>query len=277
MSDAASLGWDTPSQPGARANNHTVIAPWAQYAVTMMLVALATGGAFLASQLVDAPNVTLVFVLPVVVAASVFGMGPAVAASLLGVAAFDFFFTRPYYSFTIESPSDIWAAVLLLTIAAIVSGVAAQSRAREIAARRSAAQAAALQELAHTVLAARSTSEILQAGAKALYRIFRGPAVVVARHAEAIEVVAREGGAKIGPAELAAAKTALDTQLHVAGRNYPHDNSAFDFWPIRTPTGCNYLLGVDLEASDVGRADDAARLVELLGGYLPVVRRRQAD
>ncbi len=88
----------------------------AQLAISLLLVAAATLLAFVVDHIVAAPNLTLIFVLPVVVAATFFGWIPALLAAVAGVLAFDFFFTQPYYSFRIASPSDLWAAALLLVI-----------------------------------------------------------------------------------------------------------------------------------------------------------------
>ena len=88
----------------------------AQLAISLLLVAAATLLAFVVDHIVAAPNLTLIFALPVVVAATFFGWIPALLAAVAGVLAFDFFFTQPYYSFRIASPSDLWAAALLLVI-----------------------------------------------------------------------------------------------------------------------------------------------------------------
>ncbi|HUN97144.1 MAG TPA: DUF4118 domain-containing protein [Bradyrhizobium sp.] len=101
-----------------------------------MLVALATGLAFLAQRLISAPNVTLIYVLPVIISATLFGWDPSLLTVVVGVVAFDFFFTEPYYSLTITSPSDIWAAVVLFVIASIVTSVAAESRRRAMEAEQ---------------------------------------------------------------------------------------------------------------------------------------------
>ena len=96
----------------------------AQYGLALVFVALATGLAFLVQHLISAPNVTLIYVLPVIISATLFGWGPSLLAVALGVVAFDFFFTEPYYSLTMMNPSEIWAAVLLFVIASIVTSVA---------------------------------------------------------------------------------------------------------------------------------------------------------
>ena len=92
--------------------------------MALVFVALATGLAFLVQHLISAPNVTLIYVLPVIISATLFGWGPSLLAVAVGVIAFDFFFTEPYYSLTMTNPSEIWAAVLLFVIASIVTSVA---------------------------------------------------------------------------------------------------------------------------------------------------------
>ena len=139
----------------------------AQYGLALVFVAVATGLAFLVQHLISAPNVTLIYVLPVIISATLFGWGPSLLAVAVGVVAFDFFFTEPYYSLRMTNPSEIWAAVLLFVIASIVTSVAAQSRRRAMEAREAAEQAQALQALAHTVIEGRSQSQILQAAATA--------------------------------------------------------------------------------------------------------------
>src|SRR5262245_13986268 len=75
----------------------------AQYGLALVLVALATGLAFLVQHLISAPNVTLIYVLPVIISATLFGWGPSLLTVAVGVVAFDFFFTEPYYSFTMTT------------------------------------------------------------------------------------------------------------------------------------------------------------------------------
>src|SRR5205807_2224646 len=100
------------------------------------------------------PNLSLVFVLPVIVAAVSFGWGPALAAAVAGVLAFNFFLIAPRYSLDVADAANLWALALLLIAAAIVSAVAAQSRRRAVEAWTAADQATALQALARNLVGA---------------------------------------------------------------------------------------------------------------------------
>lgn len=126
----------------------------AGYGLSTVLVGLATLAAVLVDQVQRVPNLSLIFVLPVVIAAVSFGWGPALVAAVLGVLAFNFFLIAPRYTFHVEDPSNIWALALLLITAAIVSAVAAQSRRRAMEAWKAADQASALQTLARALVAA---------------------------------------------------------------------------------------------------------------------------
>ena len=239
----------------------------AQYTLSLVFVALATVLAFVVENLIAAPNLTLIFVLPVVVCATAFGWGPALLAAVAGVLAFDFFFTQPYYSFRIASPSDLWAAGLLLVIAAIVSSVAAEGRRRAVEARQAAEQAQALQGLAHVVIKGWPEGEILKAAASALNRIFRAPAVIFLERGGRFTEVARAGGATVGEAEEEAARGSLSTQVHTQASTYPYDRSQFDFWPVAS-AGCRCVLGVDFSRAERERPAEPQRFVDVVGGYL---------
>ena len=240
----------------------------AQYGLALMLVALATGLAFLAQRLISAPNVTLIYVLPVIISATLFGWGPSLLTVVVGVVAFDFFFTEPYYSLTITSPSDIWAAVVLFVIASIVTSVAAESRRRAMEAREAAERAQELQALAHTVIEGRSQSQILQAAATALHRIFRAPAAILMQRENHIEAVATAGSAQITEADREAARGALSSHEKTRGDTYPNVGAYFDFWPVSTPTGHNCVLGVDFVHAARERPNSPEQIIEVIAAYV---------
>jgi two-component system sensor histidine kinase KdpD len=243
--------------------------PWfVQYAASLILVALAVAAGFGLERAIPPANLTLVFVLPVVVAATIFGWGPSLAAVAAGVLAFDFFFTEPYFQFTIASPTDLWAAILLLVVAALVSGVSAEMRRREVAAQRSARQAGALQALAHVVIEGRPHPEIVQAAANALHQIFGGPATIFEESNAGVDLVARAGRASVTPADEEAAVGVVALQLPSRGRAYPFEDARFDFWPIRMPSRGTFVIGVDFSKATEGRPPSPERFVEVVSGYL---------
>lgn len=243
-----------------------------QYAISVLLVGAATLLAFVVDELIAAPNLTLIFVLPVMIAATAFGWGPALAAVILGVLAFDFFFTTPYFSLRIDSPSDIWAAVLLLAVAAFATTVATQSRRRALEAAQAADRAEALQALAQVVIAERPRPEVLQAAAEALTRIFRAPAVIFLEEGGGLRRAATAGRPQITAADETAAAGALADQLHTRAETYPYDQSEFEFWPVAAPAHGGCVIGVDFTHAQSERPEKPERFVDVVAAYLAAAR-----
>jgi len=244
----------------------------AGYGVSLLLVAAATVVAFVVDHLVPAPNLSLVFVLPVIGAALSFGWGPALVSAMLSVAVFDFLFVEPRLSFRVASPTDLWALALLLVVAAIASTVGAQSRGRALVARRAAQQAEALHGLAHAVIEAEPPAALIETAATALGRIFDAPAVVLAETSGKLSPAAASGGARLSPADLEAAQWALANNKPTRAETYPFDQAVFDFWPAPTPANRRLVLGVKLAGLPNGRPQDPNRQVELVAAYLAAAR-----
>jgi K+-sensing histidine kinase KdpD len=88
---------------------------------SLLLVGAATAGLLLMGRFFQTNLATIVYLIPVMVAATWWGTWPAVAAAIAGAAAADFFFYPPYYSFRLD---DTQAAIdlLLFLLVALVSG-----------------------------------------------------------------------------------------------------------------------------------------------------------
>jgi two-component system sensor histidine kinase KdpD len=263
------------TEPDLRAEPSARVLPVAgQYVVALLMVTAATLIAFVVDTLVAAPNLTLIYVLPVVVAATAFGWGPSLFSAVAGVLAFDFFFTQPHFSWRMASPADIWAAALLLAVAAIVTSVAASSRRRALEARRAAEQADALQSLAHRVVEARPRAELLQAAAATLHEIFRAPAVIFLQEADGgLLRAATAGQPEIGPADEEAARGAISAGLHTRAETYPYGETEFEFWPVAASSGGACVIGLDFTRGGRERPEAPERFIAVVAAWLAVALR----
>ena len=268
-------GSQTTAQTAGPATGADRLPTWAAYGLSLALVATATLTAVIVAQLVSVPNLSLVFVLPVVIAAVSFGWGPALAAAVAGVVAYNFFLIPPLYTFRVADPANVWALVLLLIAAAIVSAVAAQSRRRALEAMAAADQASALQSLARDLTGAASRKPIVSAGAQALHRLFGVPVVILWAGEMKMEAVAQVGRVKLSEPDREAARWALASRLPTRGGAYPMEAAAFDFWPILTPLRSALVIGLDFSGRESGRPEGPERQVEAVGGYLSVALDRE--
>jgi two-component system sensor histidine kinase KdpD len=245
------------------------------HAAAVLLVATATGAALIIDAAAQVPNLSLVFVLPVVVCAIVFGAGPALSAAILGVLACNFFLIAPRYTLRVADPSNLLSLALLLAVAVVVSAVAAQARQRTLEAVEARDQAAAVRDLARHLIAERSRDELARLCAGALTRLFQAPACVMLIDDDDLQG-ARVDGLALGDADFEAARWAAATGLATRGGAYPVGEATFDFWPLKTPLRQQAVAGVAISGSDESRPAEPERLVETVLGYLGLALDREA-
>jgi K+-sensing histidine kinase KdpD len=94
--------------------------------MSVALVVLLTVGLCVAGDVVPPSLVPLIYMLPVVLAATQWGIAAGLTASLAGAAASDFFFYPPFYSFWLESGQDAILLLVYLLVGVIVSNLAAR-------------------------------------------------------------------------------------------------------------------------------------------------------
>ena len=103
---------------------------------TLALVWLATISLVVINYFVPFNLVSLIYMLPVVVAATQWGIGAGILAAVTGAAAADFFFYPPLYMLWIRDPQNVVDLALFLLIAFVTSNLAARLRNEATALRR---------------------------------------------------------------------------------------------------------------------------------------------
>ncbi len=99
-----------------------------QYLTSLVVAGLATAVAAGFDRYETIPNLSLIYVLPVVASSVAFGLGQALFSALLGALAYNFFFTEPRFSLAVADTANIWAIVLLFVIGCITSTLVSSNR-----------------------------------------------------------------------------------------------------------------------------------------------------
>jgi K+-sensing histidine kinase KdpD len=103
---------------------------------TFALVWLATVSLVVINHFVPFNLVSLIYMLPVVVAATQWGVAAGIVAAVAGAAAADFFFYPPLYTFWIRDPQNVVDLILFLLIAMVTSNLAARLKNEAVELRR---------------------------------------------------------------------------------------------------------------------------------------------
>jgi K+-sensing histidine kinase KdpD len=246
----------------------------ARYLASIAMTAVATVVAVSVDSQVAIPNLSLLFVVPVIIAGVGLGLGPSLCSALVGALAFNFFLTEPRYSLAVDDPANIWAIGLLFVVGLIVSGVAFTSHRRATEAALLRRQASVLQGYSCDLVAADNTKAIVSITSQALAALFQVPVVVMLVSEDmVVSLVERVGDVEPQEAELEAARSSLATGTVVRAGVYPDLASRFDFWPVNTAEGQNAVIGLAFDPDERPSAPDT--LVNIVARILALVLDRQ--
>ena len=151
---------------------------WRRYAWALAACVATTLLAMPMLARLDLANIVMIFLVCVVLVAVRFGRGPAMLASVLSVASFDFFFVPPRFSFAVSDVQYLVTFAVMLGVGLLIGQLTANLRfAASVSASRE-RRAHALFELARDLSAALQTVQVLELGEAAVTRTFGGLAKV---------------------------------------------------------------------------------------------------
>jgi K+-sensing histidine kinase KdpD len=237
-----------------------------RYFAALVLTGLATIMAVATDSAVSIPNLSLIFVVPVIVIAVTFGWGPSLFSAVLGALAYNFFIVEPRYSLRVEDPANVWAIGLLFVVGTIASVVASASRRRADEALLRERQASVLQSYGERLVSSADLSVIASATADALHALFAVPALVLLEEGEVLKPVGSRSAGELRADEVEAARLSLAKGAVVRAWVYPAQASRFDFWPVTTRGGQKAVLGLRFEEDGRRPASDA--LISVVGACL---------
>lgn len=141
--------------------------------LALIATAGAIGAAMMAESVLGLQDVSMVFLVAVLMAASRSRMSTAVLTAVLCFLAYNFFFIAPRYTFYIGAYRGV-ATVFLFLVAALIAGRLASTLRRQVVALRAAnAHATAMQHLGRRLASAADLGEVIAAGTSVLKQALR--------------------------------------------------------------------------------------------------------
>lgn len=151
------------------------------YAWAAGSVGIVTALALALRSRVSTTDIAMLYILGIAIIGSRTRYRPALVASVLAIAAFDFCFVPPFYSFAVSDANYILTFVMMLLVAVLVSRLTSTLRAQADAARSRESRTAAAFALSSDLSAARDPGEITRALERHSTSVVPGTAVVSAR------------------------------------------------------------------------------------------------
>ncbi|MBN2045072.1 MAG: DUF4118 domain-containing protein [Anaerolineales bacterium] len=133
------------------------------YFFSLLIVVAITGVGLLIRDLVTPTNLVMPYLLGVVSIAVLWGRGPAIFASVLGVLAFDIFLVPPYLTFVVEDTEYIITFLSLFLVGVLISNLTVQIKEQMLEAKEREARATSLYQLSQALAVAFKMADVLNA------------------------------------------------------------------------------------------------------------------
>jgi two-component system sensor histidine kinase KdpD len=112
-----------------------ITSPLRNYVMSALTVGLASAAAWLIFRRTELADVVMVYLLGILLVATRFGRGPSLLASILSVAAVDFLFVPPYFTFAVTDFRHVGTFAVMLLVGVVIGNLTERIRAQARLAR----------------------------------------------------------------------------------------------------------------------------------------------
>ena len=235
----------------------------ARLGLATLACALTTAVAFPLHHVLDLANIVMLFLLTVFLVAAFLGRGPALLASFLAVALFDFFFVPPQLSFDVADAQYLVTFAVMLSVglatAHLTSRIAeqvGQARAKELETRQ-------LYEAAREMSGAHTLDQVAAAARAYLEGLGIGGHLLVT---DGTGMLAEQPGGphRLGEMERSFAESAYERNDVIEAYDLARVGLATDYFPLRAPSSIQGVLAVTPRTIDTSEVRERRQAIEAL-------------
>jgi len=217
--------------------------------VGSVIVAVLVGEAL--QSLAHLPNLSMVFLLAVLVCAAFFGVISSISASFLSFLAYNFFFIPPVYTFTVAEPQELFSLLVFLVVAMLTGSLAGRVHDQAEAVRQRALHIELLYDFSRKLSGAAKLDDALWAAAANLQKVLGGHVALLLPENGDLRLAAvwppRE---EFSAGEMSAARWAFSKREPAGWRTDTLPNLPFQFRPLITPRGVVGVCGFEPKVAD---------------------------
>lgn len=256
-----------------RATRSAAGSPAAAYLAVLAAMAACTALGALMSGRFERTNVAMVYLLAVVAVSVRLGRGPSVAAAVVSVAAFDFFFVPPYLTFAVSDTQYLVTFGVMLVVALVTSTLTGQLREQGEMSRTRERRTAALYEMGRDVVRHAGAGDVLRAGVAHVREVFDAEVTVFVPGARGT-LEPWNGGAEPDAADVAAARWVFANDQAAGAGTESLPGARALYLPLAASRGPVGVLGV--KARDAARFSDPEQMhfLEAFANQLAVAVER---
>jgi two-component system, OmpR family, sensor histidine kinase KdpD len=227
----------------------------------------------------DRSNIVAIFILAVVLVGVRFGRGPAALSAVLNVAAFDFFFVPPRFSFAVSDVQYLLTFFIMLAVGLIAGQLTAGLRFQARVASHREERAGSLYEIARDLSGAMQIDQVIKISRESIERTFRATAAILLPDQSGQIVVPTPGASPIAAdgaltIEIGIAQWAFDRGQPAGFSTDTLPGTEVLYIPLRAPTRARGVLAVKAHNRRLLRIPEQRQLLDTFAALIAIALER---
>jgi len=213
---------------------------------------------------IDLPNISLLYLLAVLVSAVYAGYFAALLAAVLSALAYNFFFISPLYTFTIASPHEVFGLLVFVIAALIAGGLASRLSDQAATANRRAASTQALYDFSRKLSGTAKADDVIWAAVTHMQASLKRDILFLSVDGGELALAAAwPPDTELGVTDMMAARWAMEKNEPAGNGTGTLPNCPFQFRPLRASAGVAAVVGYRQAGQILGSEEE-----QVLGSIL---------
>ncbi|MBW7475256.1 DUF4118 domain-containing protein [Paenibacillus oenotherae] len=243
---------------------------WAPYWGITLLIAAMTASMYAIGLALDLVNIALLFLLPVLLSAVLWGMRSAIYTAVLGALSFDFFFVSPVLSFIVSDLRYLISFGVYLAVAILTAHLAERLKRQLLYSKQREAHTAALYELSKQMSDMNDIHSLLENVSNHVAQIIGTEIAIYLPDNKHRLVLSHHSGMHNewgqGEAEKVMAKLAFDYGEAIGNGSGTIREAPGCYLPLRTESHVHGVLAIQVEKLENGVTSEQQQMLEAICG-----------
>jgi two-component system, OmpR family, sensor histidine kinase KdpD len=145
-----------------------------KYMFALILIASVTTVFFVLREELNTTLIALLYLMPLGIITALWGLGPGITSAFITFLTLNYFFIKPYYTFTVHQPADIVILVVFLMVAVVIGQLVGRAQAGLAAATARERETTQLYELSTALTGLHDDHAIAQILARQVHAVAEG-------------------------------------------------------------------------------------------------------
>ncbi|MCE1205393.1 MAG: sensor histidine kinase KdpD [Holophagaceae bacterium] len=250
-------------EPAAPLIRRTLTSPLRNYLLSALTVVLASTLASLLFRRTELADIIMVYLLGILIVATRFGRGPSLLASVLSVAALNFLFVPPYYTFAVTDFRHVGTFAVMLIMGVVIGNLTERIRAQARMARGREQRTHALYRLGQELARSSGSAALVASALQNVATQFQSRGVVLQPDDQGrLQAPALPQAFPLDDQELGVAQWVFDHAEPAGLGTLTLPGARATYLPLRGASGAIGVLGLLPEGSPRWAEPDQRQLLE---------------